>query len=92
MNNMYKQYPFNMFDSRYFQNPDTLQQQIQEQQRLFHQIEQKKYIADMKKAISDYIFAARKVSPEYQELAIKECFMELLMLMKPEDFGYKTNN
>ena len=33
----------------------------------------------MKKAIADYCKAARKVSPDYQQIAINECLQEIIL-------------
>ena len=34
---------------------------------------------DMKKAIADYCKAARKVAPDYQQIAINECLQEIIL-------------
>lgn len=33
----------------------------------------------MRKAIRDYCEAARKVSPEYQQMAIEQCLQEIVI-------------
>ena len=65
----YNQYPYNIF------NPALLQQ-IEQQN--YHQ-EQQQQIMKMRKAIKDYIEAARQVAPEYQQAAINQCLEEILL-------------
>ena len=40
--------------------------------------EQQKHVLEMVKAISDYCEAARQVEPEYQQVAITACLIELI--------------
>ena len=68
---MYQNYPYGLFNQDYLQ---TYQAQQREAQR---QWEQNKNIADMVKAISDYCEAARKVHPDFQEMAFNACLAEL---------------
>jgi len=44
-----------------------------------HHAEQQKNIVEMRKAIQDYYEAARKVSPEYQQIAIDQCLQEIVI-------------
>lgn len=48
---------------------------VQEQQ---HHVEQQRNIVDMRKAISDYCRAARKITPDYHQKAIESCLEEIL--------------
>ena len=65
----YNQYPYNIFNL-------ALLQQIEQQN--YHQ-EQQQQIMKMRKAIRDYIDAARQVAPEYQQEAINQCLEEILL-------------
>lgn len=65
----YNQYPYNIFNPALFQ-------QIEQQN--YHQ-EQQQQILKMRKAIKDYIEAARQVAPEYQQEAINQCLEEILL-------------
>ena len=49
--------------------------------------EQNKNIADMVKAISDYCEAARKVHPDFQEMAFKACLAELCIQAEKDKGG-----
>ena len=62
------------------------QQQMQEIQK--HHEDQQKNIMDMRKAISDYCNAARKVSPDYQQEAINQCLQEIMIQASMD--GYKN--
>lgn len=71
----YSNYPYNIFDQNSLlnfgmQNENNLQQ---------YHVEQQKNIIDMRKAIRDYCEAARKVSPEYQQIAIDQCLQEIVI-------------
>ena len=71
----YNVYPYNIF------NQNTLmgysQQSISFNQQ--YHAEQQKNIVEMRKAIQDYCEAARKVSPEYQQMAIDQCLQEIVI-------------
>ena len=71
----YNVYPYNFF------NQNTLmgysQQSISVNQQ--YHAEQQKNIVEMRKAIQDYCEAARKVSPEYQQMAIDQCLQEIVI-------------
>ena len=56
-------YPYNIFNPRYFEQAYI--QQLENQRNM----EQQKNIYDMVKAISDYCEAARKIHPDYQQRA-----------------------
>ena len=66
---IYQKYPYGIFNPAYL---DAYQ--VQEAQR---QWRQNKNIADMVKAISDYFEAARKVHPDYQQMALSACLAEI---------------
>ena len=68
---MYQNYPYGLFNQDYLQDYQAQQREAQ------RQWEQNKNIADMVKAISDYCEAARKVHPDFQELAFNACLAEL---------------
>ena len=72
----YNQYPFNIF------NQDLLAEQMRQQmiinEQIRHQNEQLNYILEMKKAISDFCCAAKKVSPDYQQYAMEVIMTEIL--------------
>ena len=69
---MYSNYPYGIFNPEYLNEYQHAQQR--EAQR---QWEQNKNISDMVKAISDYCEAARKVHPDFQEMAFNACLAEL---------------
>ncbi len=60
----------NLFNNQYI-NLDYYTK-LQEQQ---FQISQQKEIFNMIKALDDFISAANKIAPQYQEQALKECIM-----------------
>lgn len=71
----YTDYPYNIFNQNSLlnygnQNVNAYQQYHEEQQ---------KNIIEMRKAIRDYCEAARKVSPEYQQIAIDRCLQEIII-------------
>ena len=71
----YNNYPYSIFNQSSLlnygqQNINSLQQ---------HQAEQQRNILDMRKAIKDYCEAARKVSPEYHQMAIDQCLQEIVI-------------
>ena len=72
MNPLYDQ----IFNQK-FVNPSYLQQ-LQLQQ---YHAEQQQEIAKAVKALHDYCDAARKIAPEYRELAMRECVAAILMEM-----------
>ena len=47
-------------------------------EQIRHQNEQLNYILEMKKAISDFCCAAKKVSPDYQQYAMEVIMTEIL--------------
>ena len=72
MNPLYEQ----IFNQQYV-NPDyLLQLQIQQ-----YHTEQQQEIQKAVKALHDYCDAARKIAPEYQQEAMKQCITALLMEM-----------
>lgn len=78
---MYQNYPYGLFNQDYLK---TYQAQQRETQRHW---EQNKNIADMVKAISDYCEAARKVHPDFQEMAFKACLAELCIQAEKDKGG-----
>lgn len=70
-----KNYPYNIFNPRYFEQAYI--QQLENQRNM----EQQKNIYDMVKAISDYCEAARKIHPDYQQRAIEACLQEIIRQM-----------
>ena len=75
--------PYNLFNQNIFENNQI--RQVQE-----HHREQQKKVLEMRKAISDYCEAARKISPDYWEYAGKQCMQELLIQAAKD--GYKRQN
>ncbi|MBR3721331.1 MAG: hypothetical protein IKN12_01065 [Selenomonadaceae bacterium] len=71
----YTDYPYNIFNQNSLLNYGK--QNINDYQQ--YHVEQQKNIVEMRKAIRDYCEAARKVSPEYQQIAIDQCLQEILI-------------
>lgn len=71
----YTDYPYNIFNQNSSLNYGK--QNINDYQQ--YHVEQQKNIVEMRKAIRDYCEAARKVSPEYQQIAIDQCLQEILI-------------
>lgn len=80
---MYQNYPYGIFNTSYL---NTYQAQQMEVQR---QWEQNKNIVDMVKAISDYCEAARKVDPDYQQIALCACLAEILNQAAKDNGGIR---
>lgn len=78
---MYQNYPYGIF------NPDYLAKYQAQQREAQRQWEQNKNISDMVKAISDYFEAARKVDPDYQQIAFNACLAEILMQAAKDNGG-----
>ena len=72
MNPLYDQ----IFNQQYV-NPDYL---LQLQQRQYH-AEQQAEIQKAVKALHDYCDAARKIAPEYRELAVRKCIEAIVLEM-----------
>lgn len=73
----YNQYPYNIFNQNYY--VDYLgRKQILMQVEQQHHNEQQQNIVEMRKAISDYFRAAKKVTQDYQQEAVQACFDEIL--------------
>ena len=68
---MYQKYPYDIF------NPDHLRAYPTQQEEIQRQWEQNKNIADMVKALSDYLEAARKVDPDFRQIAFNACLAEI---------------
>ncbi len=73
----YNQYPYNLFSQEIIESMLKSQQSININQ--LHHIEQQENIMHIRKAISDYCDAARKVSPDYQQIALKACIDEIMI-------------
>lgn len=71
----YTDYPYNIFNQNSLLNYGK--QNINDYQQ--YHVEQQKNIVEMRKAIRDYCEAARKVSPDYQQIAIDQCLQEILI-------------
>lgn len=71
----YTDYPYNIFNQNSLLNYGN--QNVNDYQQ-YHE-EQQKNIIEMRKAIRDYCEAARKVSPEYQQIAIDRCLQEIVI-------------
>ena len=71
----YTEYPYNIFNQNSLLNYGN--QNVNDYQQ-YHE-EQQKNIIEMRKAIRDYCEAARKVSPEYQQIAIERCLQEIVI-------------
>ena len=71
----YSNYPYILFNQSSLLN---YRQQNTNDYQQYH-TEQQKNIVEMRKAIRDYFEAARKVSPEYQQMAIDQCLQEIVI-------------
>jgi len=69
---MYQSYPYGIFNPNYLTEYESQKKEAQ------RQCEQNKNIADMVKAIADYCEAARKVHPDYQQIAFNACLAEII--------------
>ena len=67
----YNQYPFYIF------NQDALKNYASQEAQMHHN-EQQKYIAEMIKAIDDYIDASKKITLDYQRTAMNACISEII--------------
>lgn len=72
MNPLYDQ----IFNQQYVNQSYLQQLQLQQ-----YHAEQQQEIAKAVKSLHDYCDAARKIAPEYRELAMKECIAAILMEM-----------
>ena len=75
--NYYNQFPYDIF------NQNVLNTFIENQHRNDainqHHNEQQQNIMKMRKAISNYCDAARRVTPDYQEQAMNACLAEIML-------------
>lgn len=75
--NYYNQFPYDIF------NQNALNAFIENQQRNDainqHHSEQQQNIMKMRKAISDYCDAARRVTSDYREQAMNACLEEIML-------------
>ncbi len=74
---IYNQYPYNLFSQKTIESMLKTQQSISSNQ--LHHKEQQENIIHIRKAISDYCDAARKVSSDYQQIALKACIDEIMI-------------
>ena len=77
----YQNYPYGLFNQDYL---NAYQGQEREAQR---HCEQNQNIADMVKAISDFCEAARKVHPDFQQMAFNACLAELSIQAAKDNGG-----
>jgi len=80
---MYQKYPYGIFNPNYLNAYQAQQREVQ------RQWEQNKNIADMVKAISDYCEAARKVHPDYQQIAYNACIAEICKQAAKDNGGIR---
>lgn len=80
---IYQNYPYGIF------NPNYLNIYQEHQREIQRQWEQNKNIADMVKAISDYCEAARKVHPDYQQVAYNACLAEIFNQAAKDNGGIR---
>ena len=71
------QYPYNIFSQNEINTYIAATQR--EADILKHNSEQQKNILQMRKAIRDYIEAARKITPDFQQEAFSQCMDEILL-------------
>ena len=76
-------YPYGLFNINEIQqyNSIPINQQI-------HDAEQRKHIAEMVKAISDYCDAAKKITYDYQRVAMEACIAEIITQMNKQQEEY----
>lgn len=80
---MYQKYPYDIFNPNYLTEYQAQQEEIQ------RQWQQNKNIADMVKAISDYCEAARKVDPDFQQIAFNACLEEIIKQAAKDSGGIR---
>lgn len=80
---MYNGYPYGIFDLNYL----NTHRMLQEAQR---QWEQNKNLADLTKALSDFLDAYTKVHPDYQQAALNTCATLILDHMAKYNGGNQT--
>ena len=74
----YNQYPYNIFNQNYLNSYNNAYNHSDDEIKEHHN-NQLKNIVKMRKAISDYINAARQVSPDYQTIAFEACIDEIII-------------
>lgn len=74
---IYEQYPYYLFNQNLFSSYNM--QQIREQNQYW---EQQKNIADLVKATSDFIKAAKAIKPEFEQQAADAFFTEIMRQME----------
>ena len=65
-------------------NPQYVNYNYLQQMQMQHDFEQRQEIAKAVKAIHDYFDAARKIEPQYQELAFAACIAAALDEMQKQ--------
>lgn len=77
----YNQYPYSFFNQAALSayNRDQTIARIQQ-----HQEDQWNNIKKMRKSIGDFLEAAKNISPEYQDVAMKQCIEEIIMRASKE--------
>lgn len=65
-------------------NPQYVNQNYLQQLQMQHDFEQRQEIAKAVKAIHDYFEAARKIEPQYQEMAFGACIAAALEEMQQQ--------
>ncbi len=80
----YTQYPYSIFDQKLLE--EYIKQREFDRERQHH-AEQQQNIADIRKAISDYFRATKKVTPDYRQEAMRACCEEILKQAASD--GYK---
>ena len=63
-------------------NPQYVNRQYLQQLQIQHDYEQRQEIAKAVRAIHDYFDAARKIEPQYQEMAFGACVSAVLAEMQ----------
>ena len=71
----YNQYPYTVFNQTWLEG---YQQQSNTISIIQHNAEQQNHICEMRKAISDYCNAARRITPDYRQQALYVCLEEIM--------------
>ena len=80
---MYQNYPYRIF------NPDYLNAYQEQKKEAQRQWEQNKNVADLVKALSDFLDASGKVHPDFQKLAWDACAGVILDHMRNNNGGHR---
>lgn len=79
---MYNNYPYNLFNQNSLSNFDQQRYEAERQHR-----EQQENIRDLVKAVHDFLDAAQKVKPEYQQQAQQAVFAAIFERMMQSQYG-----